>query len=79
MQRRNRKNKRLSEAKGESKMSTQLINNKRFSLTEYCGGKNKVMYQITQTHVDNTGYVQLSEKDIENILAVIKIQHGEEK
>jgi hypothetical protein len=55
-------------------MTTQLINNKRYSLTQYCGGENKVMYQITQEHIDNIGYVHLSKKDIENILLVIKIQ-----
>lgn len=61
-------------------MSTQLINNKRFSLTEYCGGKNKVMYQITQTYekpltdewCHKFGYVQLSKKEILNIFITIK-------
>ena len=60
-------------------MSTQLIDNKRFSLVEYCGGKHKVMYQITQRYnkpltdewCHRFGYVQLSKQDIITILVGI--------
>ena len=61
-------------------MSTQLMNNKRFSLTEYCGGKNKVMYQITQKREDGSyHYVQVSKQDICDILHRIIKEEMKEK
>ena len=66
-------------------MSTQIISEakkKGFTVTEFCAGKGKVKYQITQryeeddNHTDEwrhvVGYVQLSKKDLEFILKMIE-------
>jgi len=61
-------------------MSTKLIDNKKYSLTRYYGGKKKgTMYQITQAYskplVDEWchkyGYVQLSRTDVLDIFSAI--------
>lgn len=65
-------------------MTTKIINetkNKGFTVTQFCAGKGKVKYQITQKYEEGAhndeirqfyGYVHLSKKDLEFILKQIE-------
>jgi hypothetical protein len=73
-------------ANGEE-MTTQIIKESKrrgFTVTEFCAGKGKVKYQITQKYENKDGcnndmrlvygYVHLSKNDLEFILKQIDIE-----
>jgi len=55
-------------------MSKNLIENDEYTLTRFCSGKGKLGYQITQWNEDkhNWDWIQLTKKDIQNMLKAIE-------
>lgn len=73
-------------------MTTQIIkeeDNKNFTVTEFCAGKGKLKYQITQRYEEDDnhkdefrhvfGFVKLSRDDLKYILAILDMKDLEEK
>jgi len=72
------------ETRNGEEMTTQIIKEAKkrgFTVTEFCAGKGKVKYQITQKYEEGDhndeirhfyGYVHLSKKDLEFILKQIE-------